>query len=133
MIQQVEGVELLNPDRVHALQIAGGEGGETVVSAEGHETGSINGERLQDRLEFLGAGLVEGEVVDALDLVVDQLGQQCVAVGQTPHLLGHLVAIGLLHLVLGKGDPAALPNDGAAASRGIAPFSEPGSLLENAV
>src|SRR5690606_34894090 len=84
-------VSLIDPRGGAAGNVGSGPCGEAARRGQGDQTVTINFEGIKDRGEWLGAGFLEAEFVDELQLAVVVFCLQTVAVRQLSHLPGHVL------------------------------------------
>ena len=87
-VKRVEAVELGDADVFEVLRRRGFGAGDV---GQSDQTRAVDLESRQQRGELLGAGLVVSGDIDKANLAVDGFGEQGVAVGQPPHLDGHVL------------------------------------------
>src|SRR5690606_25055319 len=124
----VKAGELVGAAQRNIIDVAGAEAGVAaarLIHRESHQSGAIHPNGLQEVAERPGLGAAGVEAVNDLDLAIDQLGQQGVAIGLAARLLGHVEAVILAGLALGLGVPAPAEEGGLL----VAVASAAGALL----
>ena len=92
MIQQREGVELIDTDDIHASTVAGGKHRVLVALIGGDKAGAVDTDRRHELGKLRRLWGFEIKRVEALHFVVNEFGEQRVAVSKATHLLRKLGA-----------------------------------------